>query len=112
MLNEDGVPVVVARKSMGGPCIVACRVKDAEGALVAAKEGADLVIAPDPAVVAAVIDQISVPVFTSPMHGWSGLLGGHGEDGVQPLVKARAHWRMCLTLSYVSSFTSAYLEHL
>ena len=46
LVGDDGVPVVVARKSLAGPAIVACAPRDAAGIVVAAKEGADLVIAP------------------------------------------------------------------
>ena len=63
VIGDDGVPVVVARKSMGGPGVVACAVRDADAALVAAKEGADVVLAPDAATCAAVEGKLSVPVF-------------------------------------------------
>ena len=43
VLGDDGVPVVVARRSMPGPAVVARAVGDEKAALVAAKEGADLV---------------------------------------------------------------------
>lgn len=87
VLSDDGVPVVVARRSFNGPCIVACRVRDAEGALVAAREGADLIFAPNPQVVAAVNAEISVPVFAPPTDGWAGITTG---GGVSPLVEAGA----------------------
>lgn len=85
VLNDDGVPVVVARKSFNGPCVVACRVRDEQGALVSAKEGADLILAPTPEVVAAVNSKISVPVFAPLDEGWAGLSGG-----MAPLVAAGA----------------------
>jgi hypothetical protein len=44
VLGDDGVPVVVARKSIAGPAVVARAVRDENAALVAAKEGADLVL--------------------------------------------------------------------
>ena len=87
VLNDEGVPVVVARKSLNGPCIVACRVRDEKGALVSAKEGADLILAPSAEVVAAVNSKISVPVFAPPADGWAGLIGG---EGVASLVESGA----------------------
>ena len=44
VLGDDGVPVVVARRSMPGPAVVARAVGDEKAALVAAKEGADLIL--------------------------------------------------------------------
>ena len=44
VLGDDGVPVVVARRSMPGPAVVARAVSDEKAALVAAKEGADLIL--------------------------------------------------------------------
>jgi len=35
VLSDDGVPVVVARRSLNGPVVVACRVTDAASAVVA-----------------------------------------------------------------------------
>ena len=53
---------------------------------MAAKEGADLILAPSAEVVAAVNAKISVPVFTPPADGWAGL----SSDGVAALVEAGA----------------------
>ena len=48
VLSDDGVPVVVARKSLSSASgVVACGVKDEQAALIAAKEGADLILAPN-----------------------------------------------------------------
>jgi len=88
LLSDDGVPVVVARKSLAASsAIVACKVTDASGALVAAKEGADLIVAPSEDVVAAVAGKISVPTFAPPRDGWSGVVGW---AGVKPLAEAGA----------------------
>ena len=72
VLGDDGVPVVVARKSIAGPAVVARAVRDENAALVAAKEGADLVLVRGASeskttldVVSAVASKISVPVFAS-----------------------------------------------
>lgn len=72
VLGDDGVPVVVARKSIAGPAVVARAVRDENAALVAAKEGADLVLVRGGSeskttldVVSAVASKISVPVFAS-----------------------------------------------
>ena len=71
VLGDDGVPVVVARRSMPGPAVVARAVGDEKAALVAAKEGADLVFVRGSKsggsttldIVSAVASKISVPVF-------------------------------------------------
>ena len=79
VLGDDGVPVVVARRSMPGPAVVARAVGDEKAALVAAKEGADLVFVRGSGsggseggseggsttlnIVSAVASKISVPVF-------------------------------------------------
>ena len=42
-------------------------------ALIAAKEGADLILAPNGRVADAVRGKISVPVFASPRNGWAGV---------------------------------------
>jgi small GTP-binding protein len=77
VLGDDGVPVVVARKSIAGPAVVARAVRDENAALVAAKEGADLVLVRGGSegggseskttldIVSAVASKISVPVFAS-----------------------------------------------
>ena len=88
VLSDDGVPPVVARKALQGPCVVACRVTDEAAALVAAKEGADLILAPDPRVVAAVNGKISVPTFAPP--DGTSTWGGVGGGGVRSLVEAGA----------------------
>ena len=74
VLSDDGVPVVVARKSLTSASgVVACGVKDEQAALIAAKEGADLILAPNGRVADAVRGKISVPVFASPRNGWVGV---------------------------------------
>ena len=74
VLSDDGVPVVVARKSLSSASgVVACGVKDEDAALIAAKEGADLILAPNARVAEAVRGKISVPVFASPKNGWAGV---------------------------------------
>ena len=75
VLGDDGVPVVVARRSMPGPAVVARAVGDEKAALVAAKEGADLVFVRGSGsgssegstlnIVSAVASKISVPVFAA-----------------------------------------------
>jgi hypothetical protein len=74
VVGDDGVPVVVARKSLpAGTGIVAVVVSTADAALVAAKEGADLIIATDLGICEEVSGKISVPVFASTEKGWDGL---------------------------------------
>ena len=68
LLSDDGVPVVVARKIHRRPAVVARAVRDENAALVAAKEGADLVSCggsggSTTTIVSAVASKISVPVF-------------------------------------------------
>ena len=63
LVGDDGVPVVVARKSLAGPAIVACAPRDAAGIVVAAKEGADLVIAPSAEAAEETRGVVSTPVF-------------------------------------------------
>ena len=74
VVGDDGVPVVVARKSLpAGTGIVAVVVSTADAALTAAKEGADLIIATDLGICEEVSGKISVPVFASTEKGWDGL---------------------------------------
>lgn len=88
VLSDDGVPVVVARKSLSSASgVVACGVKDEQAALIAAKEGADLILAPTPRVAEAVRGKISVPVFASPRNGWAGV---GASDAIEALVAAGA----------------------
>ena len=88
VLSDDGVPVVVARKSLSSASgVVACGVKDEDAALIAAKEGADLILAPNARVAEAVRGKISVPVFASPKNGWAGVAD---EDAMDALVTAGA----------------------
>jgi len=88
VLSDDGVPVVVARKSLSSASgVVACGVKDEQAALIAAKEGADLILAPNGRVAEAVRGKISVPVFASPRNGWAGV---SAPDAIQALVDAGA----------------------
>ena len=82
VLGDDGVPVVVARKSLPGSSIVAVTVSDSKGALVAAKEGADLIIASGKSVVEEVAGKISVPVFAPTEGGWDGLGESGSVDGL------------------------------
>ena len=88
VLSDDGVPVVVARKSLTSASgVVACGVKDEQAALIAAKEGADLILAPNGRVADAVRGKISVPVFASPRNGWAGV---GAPDAIEALVAAGA----------------------
>ena len=88
VLSDDGVPVVVARKSLSSASgVVACGVKDEQAALIAAKEGADLILAPNGRVAEAVRGKISVPVFASPRNGWAGV---GASDAIEALVAAGA----------------------
>lgn len=88
VLSDDGVPVVVARKSLSSASgVVACGVKDEQAALIAAKEGADLILAPNGRVAEAVRGKISVPVFASPRNGWAGV---SAPDAIEALVAAGA----------------------
>ena len=88
VLSDDGVPVVVARKSLSSASgVVACGVKDEQAALIAAKEGADLILAPNGRVADAVRGKISTPVFASPRNGWAGV---SAPDAIQALVDAGA----------------------
>ena len=103
VLGDDGVPVVVARRSMPGPAVVARAVGDEKAALVAAKEGADLVFVRGSKsggskgsedsgkgsttldIVSAVASKISVPVFAL----LDGEANGLGDaDAVDALVAA------------------------
>lgn len=102
VLGDDGVPVVVARRSMPGPAVVARAVGDEKAALVAAKEGADLVFVRGSGsggsegsgkgsttldIVSAVASKISVPVFAR----LDGEANGLGDaDAVDALVAAGA----------------------
>ena len=102
VLGDDGVPVVVARRSMPGPAVVARAVGDEKAALVAAKEGADLVFVRGSKsggsegsgkgsttldIVSAVASKISVPVFAR----LDGEANGLGDaDAVDALVAAGA----------------------
>ena len=103
VLGDDGVPVVVARRSMPGPAVVARAVGDEKAALVAAKEGADLVFVRGSGsggseggseggsttlnIVSAVASKISVPVFAR----LDGEANGFGDaDAVDALVAAGA----------------------
>jgi len=88
VLSDDGVPVVVARKSLSSASgVVACGVKDEQAALIAAKEGADLILAPNGRVADAVRGKISTPVFASPRNGWAGV---GASDAIEALVAAGA----------------------
>ena len=103
VLGDDGVPVVVARRSMPGPAVVARAVGDEKAALVAAKEGADLVFVRGSGsggsgggsgkgsttldIVSATASKISVPVFAR----LDGEANGLGDaDAVDALVAAGA----------------------
>ena len=87
LIGDDGVPVVVARKSLAGPAIVACAAKDAAGILVAAKEGADLVLAPSSDAAEETRGKISTPVFAPVAGGWDALAD---QDAVAAVVAAGA----------------------
>ena len=87
LVGDDGVPVVVARKSLAGPAIVACAPRDAAGIVVAAKEGADLVIAPSAEAAEETRGVVSTPVFAPIAGGWDALAN---EDAVAEVVGAGA----------------------
>jgi small GTP-binding protein len=87
LIGDDGVPVVVARKSLAGPTVVACAAKDAAGILVAAKEGADLVLAPSAQAAEETRGKISTPVFAPLAGGWDALAD---QDAVAAVVAAGA----------------------
>ena len=87
LVGDDGVPVVVARKSLAGPAIVACAPRDAAGIVVAAKEGADLVIAPSAEAAKETRGVVSTPVFAPIAGGWDALAN---EDAVAEVVNAGA----------------------
>jgi small GTP-binding protein len=76
VLGDDGVPVVVARKSFGNaPSVVCVAAATEKQALVAAKEGADFVLVPDASILESVAGEISVPIFCALANGddWSSL---------------------------------------
>ena len=66
VLSTDGVPTVVARKSMPeGSLVVVSAGENAKNAEIAAKEGCDVLIVSDASVAKKIRDNVSVPIFSS-----------------------------------------------
>ena len=66
VLSTDGVPTVVARKSMPeGSLVVVSAGENAKNAEIAAKEGCDVLFVSDASVAKKIRDNVSVPIFSS-----------------------------------------------
>ena len=66
VLSTDGVPTVVARKSMPeGALVVVSAGDNAKNAEIAAKEGCDVLFVNDVSVATKIRDNVSVPIFSS-----------------------------------------------
>ena len=66
LLSTDGVPTVVARKSMPeGSLVVVSAGENAKNAEIAAKEGCDVLFMSDASVAKKIRDNVSVPIFSS-----------------------------------------------
>ena len=66
VLSTDGVPTVVARKSMPeGALVVVSAGENAKNAEIAAKEGCDVLFVNDASVAKKIRDNVSVPIFSS-----------------------------------------------
>ena len=66
VLSTDGVPTVVARKSMPeGSVVVVSAGENAKNAEIAAKEGCDVLFVSDASVAKKIRDNVSVPIFSS-----------------------------------------------
>jgi small GTP-binding protein len=66
VLSTDGVPTVVARKSMPeGSLVVVSAGENAKNAEIAAKDGCDVLIVSDASVAKKIRDNVSVPIFSS-----------------------------------------------
>ena len=66
VLSTDGVPTVVARKSMPeGSLVVVSARENAKNAEIAAKEGCDVLFVSDASVAKKIRDNVSVPIFSS-----------------------------------------------
>mmetsp|Transcript_9173 Transcript_9173/g.30238 ORF Transcript_9173/g.30238 Transcript_9173/m.30238 type:complete len:882 (-) Transcript_9173:83-2728(-) len=63
VLSDDGVPTVVARKSLPETSLVVVSCVNADDAQTASKEGADLLLVRDIAVLDAIRETVSVPIF-------------------------------------------------
>ena len=66
VLSTDGVPTVVARKSMPeGSLVVVSAGENAKNAEIAAKEGCDVLFVSDASVAKKIRDNVSVPIFSN-----------------------------------------------
>ncbi|CAL6335354.1 unnamed protein product [Bathycoccus prasinos] len=66
VLSTDGVPTVVARKSMPeGSLVVVSAGENAKNAEIAAKEGCDVLFVSEASVAKKIRDNVSVPIFSS-----------------------------------------------
>ena len=69
VLSDDGVPTVVARKSLPETALVVVSCANADDAQTASKEGADLLLVQDTDVLEAIRESVSVPIFVDTTAG-------------------------------------------
>jgi small GTP-binding protein len=87
VLTDEGVPTVVARKSLPETAVVAVSSETAEDGETASKEGADLVLVRNEEVLEAIREKVSVPIFVDAAEGLDSLLSvtslaAKGANGV------------------------------
>jgi len=87
VLTDEGVPTVVARKSLPETAVVAVSSETAEDGETASKEGADLLLVRNEEVLGAIREKVSVPIFVDAADGLDSLLNvttlaAKGANGV------------------------------
>ena len=87
VLTDEGVPTVVARKSLPETAVVAVSSETAEDGETASKEGADLLLVRNEEVLEAIREKVSVPIFVDAAEGLDSLLSvtslaAKGANGV------------------------------
>ena len=90
VLTDDGVPTVVARKALPETAVVAHESESAEEAEKASKEGADLLLVRDVAMLEAIRQSVSVPIFVDAADGL-GALASENSSTLQDLAAKGAN---------------------